>query len=60
MLGNIRFISKFYKESMLTERIMHACIKKLIGEFQHLEEENVEDLYKLMSTIGHMIGQGTY
>lgn len=55
MLGNIRFIGELYKESMLTERIMHACIKKLIGEFQHPEEENVEALCKLMSTIGHMI-----
>lgn len=55
MLGNIRFIGELYKESMLTERIMHECIKKLIGEFQHPEEENVEALCKLMSTIGHMI-----
>ena len=55
MLGNIRFISELYKESMMAEIIMHACIKKLIGEFQHPEEENVEALCKLMSTIGHMI-----
>ena len=55
MLGNLRFIGEIYKESMLTERIMHACMKKLMDEFQHLEEENVEALCKLMSTIGHMI-----
>ena len=55
MLGNMRFIGEIYKESILIERIMHACIKKLIGEFQHPEEENVEALCKLMSTIGHMI-----
>ena len=40
---------------MLTERIMHASIWKLIGEFQHVEDENFEALCKLMSTIGHMI-----
>ena len=55
MLGNIRFINEPYKESMLIERIMHASIKKLTGEFKHLEEENFEALCKLMSTIGHMI-----
>ena len=55
MLGNIRFISKLYKESILTEVIMQACINKLIGEFQHPEEENVEALCKSMSTIGHII-----
>ena len=55
MLGNIIFIGELYKESMLTERIMQACIKKLIGEFQHPEEENFEALLKLMSTIDHMI-----
>lgn len=55
MLGNIRFIGELYKESMLTERIMHECIKKLLGEYQKPDEENVESLCKLMSTIGHMI-----
>ncbi|XP_057850938.2 eukaryotic translation initiation factor 4G isoform X2 [Cryptomeria japonica] len=55
MLGNIRFIGELYKESMLTERIMHECIKKLLGEYQKPDEENVESLCKLMSTIGQMI-----
>lgn len=55
MLGNIRFIGELYKESMLTERIMHECIKKLLGEYQNPDAEHVESLCKLMSTIGHMI-----
>lgn len=55
MLGNIRFIGELYKERMLTERIMHECIKKLLGEYQNPDTENVEALCKLMSTIGHMI-----
>lgn len=55
MLGNIRFIGELYKMSMLTERIMHECIKKLLGEYQYPDEEDVEALCKLMSTIGHMI-----
>lgn len=52
MLGNIRLIGELYKKRMLTERIMHECIKKLLG---NPDEENIEALCKLMSTIGQMI-----
>ncbi|GMJ01434.1 hypothetical protein HRI_003812700 [Hibiscus trionum] len=55
MLGNIRLIGELYKKKMLTERIMHECIKKLLGEFENPDEEDVEALCKLMSTIGEMI-----
>ncbi|KAI3498405.1 hypothetical protein L1887_34180 [Cichorium endivia] len=56
MLGNIRLIGELYKKKMLTERIMHDCIKKLFGEeYQNPDEENIESLCKLMSTIGEMI-----
>ncbi|XP_074271960.1 eukaryotic translation initiation factor 4G-like [Silene latifolia] len=55
MLGNIRLIGELYKKRMLTERIMHECIKKLLGQYQKPDEENIEALCKLMSTIGEMI-----
>lgn len=56
MLGNIRLIGELYKKRMLTERIMHECIKKLLGQYQNNpDEENIEALCKLMSTIGEMI-----
>ncbi|KAF8412496.1 hypothetical protein HHK36_000461 [Tetracentron sinense] len=55
MLGNIRLIGGFYKKKMLTERIMHECIKKLLGQYQNPEEEDIEALCKLMSTIGEML-----
>ncbi|KAF5761256.1 putative MIF4G-like, type 3, initiation factor eIF-4 gamma, MA3, MIF4G-like domain superfamily [Helianthus annuus] len=58
MLGNIRFIGELYKKRMLTERIMHECIKKLLGFNQknpNPDEEDIEALCKLMSTIGEMI-----
>ncbi|KAI3731937.1 hypothetical protein L1987_63130 [Smallanthus sonchifolius] len=57
MLGNIRLIGELYKKRMLTERIMHECIKKLLGFNQNPnpDEENIEALCKLMSTIGEMI-----
>ncbi|CAA3032102.1 eukaryotic translation initiation factor 4G isoform X1 [Olea europaea subsp. europaea] len=55
MLGNIRLIGELYKKRMLTERIMHECIKKLLGQYQNPDEEDVEALCKLMSTIGEII-----
>ncbi|KAK9706310.1 hypothetical protein RND81_07G115900 [Saponaria officinalis] len=55
MLGNIRLIGELYKKRMLTERIMHECIMKLLGQYQNPDEENIEALCKLMSTIGEMI-----
>ncbi|KAF9623388.1 hypothetical protein IFM89_001308, partial [Coptis chinensis] len=55
MLGNIRLIGELYKKKMLTEKIMHECIKKLLGQHQNPDEEDIESLCKLMSTIGEMI-----
>ncbi|MED6149668.1 Eukaryotic translation initiation factor 4 gamma 1 [Stylosanthes scabra] len=55
MLGNIRLIGELYKKRMLTERIMHECIRKLLGQHQDPDEEDIEALCKLMSTIGEMI-----
>ncbi|KAK9051486.1 hypothetical protein SSX86_028113 [Deinandra increscens subsp. villosa] len=57
MLGNIRFFGELYKKRMLTERIMHECIRKLLGFIQNPnpDEENIEALCKLMSLIGEMI-----
>ncbi|KAJ7961871.1 Eukaryotic translation initiation factor 4G [Quillaja saponaria] len=55
MLGNIRLIGELYKKRMLTERIMHECLKKLLGQYQDPDEEDIESLCKLMSTIREMI-----
>lgn len=55
MLGNIRLIGELYKKKMLTERIMHSCINKLLGQYQNPDEEDIEALCKLMSTIGEII-----
>ncbi|XP_020586191.1 eukaryotic translation initiation factor 4G-like [Phalaenopsis equestris] len=55
MLGNIRLIGELYKKRMLTERIMHECIQKMLGYRQIPDEEDIESLCKLMNTIGVMI-----
>src|SRR5262249_28028840 len=51
-LGLIKFIGELFKLSMLTERIMHECVKKLLGNVEDPEEEEIESLCKLLSTVG--------
>lgn len=51
-LGLVQFIGELYKLSMLTERIMHECVKKLV-DYQGLPDEaEIESLTKLLKTIG--------
>ncbi|XP_037074878.1 eukaryotic translation initiation factor 4 gamma 3-like, partial [Pollicipes pollicipes] len=50
--GNIRFIGELYKLGMLTDRIMHQCIVKLVRD-EH--EDSYECLCKLMTTIGQKL-----
>jgi translation initiation factor 4G len=51
-LGLVQFIGELYKLGMLTERIMHECVRKLL-EFQGVPDEaEIESLTKLLRTIG--------
>ncbi|CAI9117631.1 OLC1v1019047C1 [Oldenlandia corymbosa var. corymbosa] len=54
-LGNVRFIGELYKKRLLTERIMHECVKKLLCQYQNPDEEDIEALCTLMITVGEMI-----
>ncbi|KAG7091123.1 hypothetical protein E1B28_010177 [Marasmius oreades] len=54
-LGLIRFIGELFKLQMLTERIMHECVKKLLGNVENPEEEEIESLCKLLSTVGQIL-----
>ncbi|WAQ89687.1 hypothetical protein PtA15_11A378 [Puccinia triticina] len=40
---------------MLTERIMHECIKKLLSNIDTPEEEDIESLSRLMMTVGGLL-----
>ncbi|KAJ7188713.1 armadillo-type protein [Mycena filopes] len=53
-LGLIKFIGELFKVQMLTERIMHECVKKLFGDAEDREEE-IESLCTLMSTVGLLL-----
>ena len=54
-LGLIKFIGELFKLQMLTERIMHECVKKLLGNVENPEEEEIESLCKLLSTVGGIL-----
>ena len=55
MLGNIRFIGELYKCKMLTEKIMHECVIKLLGDVANPDLDEVECLVKLLTAIGKLI-----
>lgn len=54
-LGLVKFIGELFKLQMLTERIMHECIKKLLSNVDNPEEEEIESLCKLMTTVGQQL-----
>src|SRR5690606_218762 len=54
-LGLIQFIGELFKLEMLTERIMHECVKKLVDFDGMPEEEEAESLVKLLKTIGQSL-----
>ncbi|KAH7041012.1 uncharacterized protein B0I36DRAFT_234723 [Microdochium trichocladiopsis] len=51
-LGLVQFIGELYKLGMLTERIMHECVKKLVDYNGVPDEAEIESLSKLLRTIG--------
>jgi translation initiation factor 4G len=62
-LGNIRFIGELFKLSMLTEGIMNDCIERLLkldSKTNEADEENLECLCKLLTTIGKEVNCGFY
>ncbi|KAL1695925.1 armadillo-type protein [Schizophyllum commune] len=55
-LGLIRFIGELFKLQMLSERIMHKCVQKLLlGNVDNPEEEEIESLCKLVTTGGELL-----
>merc|ERR1719233_1168059 len=55
-LGNIRLIGELYKLQMLTARIMHECVKKLL---MTADEESLECLCRLVTTVGKDLEEET-
>ncbi|KAG2339048.1 ARM repeat-containing protein [Suillus weaverae] len=51
----VKFIGELFKLQMLTERIMHECVKKLLGNVESPEEEEIERLCQLLKTVGQLL-----
>ncbi|KAK0226378.1 armadillo-type protein [Armillaria fumosa] len=51
-LGLVKFMGELFKQRMLTERIMHECVKNL---FMNHEEEDIESLCVLLTTAGQLM-----
>ncbi|KAI1614951.1 translation initiation factor eIF-4F [Exophiala viscosa] len=54
-LGLVRFIGELFKLSMLTERIMHECVKKLVDYEGTPDEAEIESLTGLLRTVGRQL-----
>lgn len=51
----IQFLGKLYKLQMLTERIMHECVRKLLANVDCPQEEEIESLCRLLVTVGKLL-----
>lgn len=51
-LGLIQFIGELYKLGMLTYRIMHRCVMRLLDFEGQPDESSVENLCRLLRTVG--------
>jgi len=54
-LSLIKFIGELFKLQMLTERIMHQCVKKLLGNVENPEEAEIASLCTLLTTVGGIL-----
>ena len=54
-LGLVKFIGELFKLGMLTERIMHECVKKLVDYEGTPDEAEIESLTSLLRTIGRQL-----
>lgn len=56
MLGNVKFVGELFAKGMLNEKIMHQCIQHLLRvDSNNPDEDNLESMCKLMTTIGKML-----
>ena len=55
-MGNIRFIGELYKFRLLTGKIMHECVRRLLAMN---DEESLECLCKLLRTVGKVLEEET-
>jgi translation initiation factor 4G len=53
-LGVIRLIGELFKMQIMAERIMHDCVKELLGNVENTEED-IESLCLLLSNLSQLL-----
>ena len=53
--GLAKFIGELFKLRMLTERIVHECVKGLLRNVEEPEEDEIESLCMLLTTTGALL-----
>ncbi|KAF9450127.1 ARM repeat-containing protein [Macrolepiota fuliginosa MF-IS2] len=56
--GLIKFIGELFKLQMITERIMHECLQKLLADV-NTPEEDIESLCQLLTAAGSLLDTKT-
>ncbi|WFD44288.1 hypothetical protein MPSI1_002954 [Malassezia psittaci] len=54
-LGLVQFVGELFKLQMLQPRIMHTCIVRLLRTTTEPEEDEIESVCRLLSTVGGML-----
>jgi MIF4G domain len=52
VLGNMVFIGELYRNTLISESVIHRCLKSLLSEIENPEEEDIESLCKLLVSAG--------
>lgn len=52
VLGNMVFIGELYRQTLISEAVIHRCLKSLLAEIENPEEEVIESLCKLLTSAG--------
>ena len=54
-LGLIQFVGELFKLQMLQPRIMHTCIVRLLRTTTEPEEDEIESVCRLLTTVGYLL-----
>jgi translation initiation factor 4G len=53
------FLGELFKRQIITEYIIHECVKKLSCNVEHPEEDELENLCQLLQMVGQMLDTRT-
>ena len=54
-LANVHFMGQLYHRQLLSERVMHTCLKQLLINVETPEPANLQCLATLMSVVGQLL-----